>query len=148
MRGRIQPKDLEIGQRILAQRKLKKMTQTDLARKIGVTFQQVQKYENGTNRVGGGRLRAIATALGVAPSFLFGENVHHETDATFRMLKRSDSVRLIKAFDKAQGPQSAGRNPGCGRARGKQGMTGPDAELLVCGSEPRAAGTQREFWFL
>ena len=104
---RIQPQDLEIGQRIRDLRKLKKMTQTDLANKVGVTFQQVQKYENGFNRVGGGRLQAIATALGVAPSFLFGENGRDsfdpETDAMFRMLKRSDSVRLIKAFDKLQG---------------------------------------------
>jgi transcriptional regulator with XRE-family HTH domain len=107
MQSRIQPKDLEIGQRIRAQRKLKKMSQTDLANKIGVTFQQVQKYENGSNRVGGGRLHAIATALGVAPSFLFGESgggsFDYETDAMFRMLNRSDSVRLIKAFDKLKG---------------------------------------------
>jgi transcriptional regulator with XRE-family HTH domain len=103
IRRRIQPKDLEIGQRIRALRKLKNMTQTHLADKIGVRFQQVQKYENGTNRVGGARLQAIATALGVAPSFMFGEKLEHETDAMFRMLKRSESVRLIKAFDKLKG---------------------------------------------
>lgn len=99
--------DVEIGQRIRAQRKIKRLSQTELANKLGVTFQQVQKYENGTNRVAGGRLQLIAQALGVSIGFLFGDNgngrVDKETDANLRMIKRSDTVRLINAFDKLTG---------------------------------------------
>ncbi len=47
------------------------MSQTELARKIGVTFQQVQKYENGTNRVGAGRLFKIASVFKVPISAMF-----------------------------------------------------------------------------
>jgi transcriptional regulator with XRE-family HTH domain len=54
------------------------MSQTTLADKIGVTFQQVQKYEKGTNRVGSSRLQCIANALGLDPAALFGEQTHFE----------------------------------------------------------------------
>jgi len=48
------------------------MSQTELGKRIGVTFQQVQKYEKGANRVGAGRLTRIATVLEVAVSTFFG----------------------------------------------------------------------------
>jgi transcriptional regulator with XRE-family HTH domain len=50
------------------------MSQTTLADELGITFQQVQKYEKGANRVGSSRLVAIANALGMAPAALFGES--------------------------------------------------------------------------
>ena len=52
--------DVEVGQRIRARRMAKGMSQTELGEKIGVTFQQVQKYENGANRVSAGRSIQIA----------------------------------------------------------------------------------------
>jgi transcriptional regulator with XRE-family HTH domain len=55
--------DVAVGQRIRAFRKAAGISQTELADQIGVTFQQVQKYENGHNRVGAGRLTHIANAL-------------------------------------------------------------------------------------
>ena len=63
------PKDVEIGQRIRAQRLLCRLSQTELADAIGVTFQQVQKYEQGVNRVGAGRLARIAEVLSVPVAF-------------------------------------------------------------------------------
>jgi DNA-binding XRE family transcriptional regulator len=48
----IEPVDVEVGARIKERRKLLGLSQANLAEKIGVTFQQVQKYEKGTNRVG------------------------------------------------------------------------------------------------
>ena len=54
--------DLAVGQRIRSLRRDANLSQTELADQIGVTFQQVQKYENGKNRVGAGRLIAIARA--------------------------------------------------------------------------------------
>jgi transcriptional regulator with XRE-family HTH domain len=50
-------------------RKMRSMSQTELGKAVGLTFQQVQKYENGTNRIGAGRLQQIARALRVPISF-------------------------------------------------------------------------------
>jgi transcriptional regulator with XRE-family HTH domain len=47
------------------------MNQTELADAAGIAFQQVQKYENGTNRVGASRLQQFSEALGVPPSYFF-----------------------------------------------------------------------------
>jgi len=63
--------DTVVGQRIKARRQALKLTQTQLAEKIGVTFQQVQKYENGTNRVSAARLWNIAEAFEVPITFFF-----------------------------------------------------------------------------
>jgi transcriptional regulator with XRE-family HTH domain len=66
------PVDIEVGRRIRIQRMARGMSQTELGKRIGVTFQQVQKYEKGANRVGAGRLTRIATVLEVAVSTFFG----------------------------------------------------------------------------
>ena len=63
--------DLHVGHKIRDRRKELRLSQTDLGRKVGVSFQQVQKYENGTNRVGASRLAAIARALGVPVAYFF-----------------------------------------------------------------------------
>ncbi len=65
--------DVEVGQRIRLQRNVREMSQTTLADALGITFQQVQKYEKGTNRVGASRLSHIAQVLGVPVSFFFGD---------------------------------------------------------------------------
>ena len=64
--------DVEVGQRIRARRMAKGMSQTELGNLLGVTFQQVQKYEKGVNRVGAGRLVRVAESLDVSVSFFFG----------------------------------------------------------------------------
>ncbi len=65
------PADLVVGSNIRAVRLRKGMSQVVLAEHIGVTFQQVQKYENGQNRVSAGRLTQIAAALDVSVIGLF-----------------------------------------------------------------------------
>jgi transcriptional regulator with XRE-family HTH domain len=65
------PVDTLVGRNIRIIRQGRGTSQTELARKIGVTFQQVQKYENGTNRVGAGRLFKIASVFGVPISAMF-----------------------------------------------------------------------------
>src|SRR5215510_9331927 len=57
--------DALVGHNIRIQRHARRMSQTALAERLGVTFQQVQKYEGGVNRVGAGRLTRIAAVLGV-----------------------------------------------------------------------------------
>src|SRR5438105_13563521 len=62
----------EVVRRVRARRLECRLSQTDLADRIGVTFQQVQKYEKGVNRIGAGRLQRISEALEVPISFFFG----------------------------------------------------------------------------
>jgi len=69
------PIDVEVGRRIRAQRRLLGMSQSALAEKLGLTFQQVQKYEKGTNRVGASRLQRVADCLGVPISHFFDNSV-------------------------------------------------------------------------
>lgn len=65
------PIDVEVGGKIKAQRRLMEMSQEALASKLGVTFQQIQKYEKGTNRVSSSRLATIANVFGVPPAYFF-----------------------------------------------------------------------------
>ncbi len=65
------PVDLHIGARIRMRRMQLGLTQSDVARVLDLTFQQVQKYERGYNRVAGSRMKAIAARLGVEPGFFF-----------------------------------------------------------------------------
>ncbi|AMD58229.1 helix-turn-helix domain-containing protein [Rhizobium pusense] len=65
------PIDVHVGAQIRMRRKSLGMSQSALAGRLGITFQQVQKYEKGANRVGASRLQAIASILGVEVSSLF-----------------------------------------------------------------------------
>src|SRR5262245_50987419 len=76
-------------------------TQTELADELGLTFQQVQKYEKGTNRVGSGRLLKIATFLGVPVTALFkgsDEMADADKQSIFDQLARPHANRLLQAF--------------------------------------------------
>lgn len=63
--------DQYVGARVKMRRRLIGMSQERLAEQIGVAFQQVQKYEKGTNRIGASRLMKIAEVLGVPPAYFF-----------------------------------------------------------------------------
>ena len=63
--------DIHVGQKIRTRRNLLGLSQTELAGAAGITFQQIQKYEKGDNRVGAGRLQQFSEALGVPPSYFF-----------------------------------------------------------------------------
>lgn len=65
------PIDRHVGSRVRMQRILMKMSQEKLGDALGLTFQQVQKYEKGTNRIGASRLQQISKTLNVPPSFFF-----------------------------------------------------------------------------
>jgi len=98
---RAQKIDHVIGRNIRIHRLAKKMSQTELGDHLGVSFQQVQKYENGTNRVGSGRLYQIAATLDVHVGTLFkgGERAEKAGDSgLLDLLAEPQSVRLIRAF--------------------------------------------------
>ncbi|MBY5551290.1 helix-turn-helix transcriptional regulator [Rhizobium leguminosarum] len=67
----VHPVDVHVGKRILLARHARRMTQQDLARQLGMTFQQVQKYEKGKNRVSASVLYEIMQTLDVPASYFF-----------------------------------------------------------------------------
>jgi transcriptional regulator with XRE-family HTH domain len=89
-----------VGARIRVLRIHNKISQTDLAEQIGVTFQQVQKYEKGANRIGASRLSRIAHVLGVSVGELFETSGHKADDASspFRLLAEPGALRVLKAY--------------------------------------------------
>jgi len=97
-------RDTEVGRRVRTQRLTKGMSQTELGTKIGVTFQQVQKYENGVNRIGAGRLSRIAEVLEVPVTYFFPDDstassgpVHHD-DSPFALLSTAGAIQLVRAY--------------------------------------------------
>jgi transcriptional regulator with XRE-family HTH domain len=67
------PTDIHVGSRIRMRRNMLGMSQEKLGEHLGITFQQIQKYEKGTNRVGASRLQAIASILEAPVSFFFAD---------------------------------------------------------------------------
>jgi transcriptional regulator with XRE-family HTH domain len=94
--------DVDIGQRIRARRMAQGMSQTELGDLLGVTFQQVQKYEKGVNRVGAGRLVRVGEALDVPVSFFFGatDTGSEDTRAILGFLDSAYALRLLRAFSR------------------------------------------------
>jgi transcriptional regulator with XRE-family HTH domain len=103
--------DKHVGSRVRMRRMMLDMSQTELGNDIGLTFQQVQKYEKGTNRIGAGRLHEIARILQVPISFFFegsprepGAGARREGEApplptyVTDFLATSDGLALTKAF--------------------------------------------------
>ena len=101
------PLDVMVGARIRIFRTHCGMSQSDLADKIGVAFQQVQKYEKGTNRVGASRLSRIAAVLGVSIGELFESSGDKPADSKspFRLLAGRDALRVLTAFSRMSDPR-------------------------------------------
>jgi transcriptional regulator with XRE-family HTH domain len=72
--------DKHVGARVRMRRMMLNMSQSDLGEALGVTFQQVQKYEKGTNRVSASRLQRMAQVLQVPVPFFFEGLAHMESD--------------------------------------------------------------------
>ena len=110
------PIDKYVGLRIRMQRLLMQMSQQKLAGSLGLTFQQVQKYEKGTNRVGASRLQHIASILRVPVAFFFegapagpGEKRASPAapvpDYVSGFLATTDGLALLKAFTRVDDPK-------------------------------------------
>lgn len=90
--------DLELGKRIRLRRVEQGISQSGLGDQLGVSFQQVQKYEKGVNRVGAARLQQIATALDVPVTFFYdGDGKAREVESLL-FLDSSFSLRLLRAY--------------------------------------------------
>jgi transcriptional regulator with XRE-family HTH domain len=91
--------DGEIGRRIRIRRLEVRMSQSSLGEALDLTFQQVQKYEKGSNRVSAGRLQRIAEILDVPVTFFFNDMGKSGGSQLSTLLDSSYSVRMLKALN-------------------------------------------------
>ncbi len=107
------PTDIYVGSRIRMRRKMLGLSQEKLGERLGITFQQIQKYEKGTNRVGASRLQAMSDALEVPVAYFFPESSPEtaggmkEESATYMMefLSTSEGLDLTRAFTRILNPK-------------------------------------------
>ncbi len=119
------PTDRYVGARVRMRRLMLGMSQTALGNSLGVTFQQVQKYEKGTNRIGASRLQQISGSLQVPVAFFFEElpipkaqaSAHAGAQASAQanaglspnlisaVLATSDGLALVEGFARIKSPK-------------------------------------------
>lgn len=94
------PIDVSVGARIRLARKTQGLSQQALAEAVGITFQQIQKYERGANRVSASMLVKIAQTLGTPVAELFGANdgVRGLTDQLAELLGEPGALDLLRAY--------------------------------------------------
>ena len=104
------PIDVHVGRRVKMRRMLIGMSQEKLGEQLGLTFQQVQKYEKGANRIGASRLWDLSRILDVPVRFFFegarpetgrpaeGFTEDQQPDYVLDFVQSSEGVQLIKAF--------------------------------------------------
>ncbi|MBN9023793.1 MAG: helix-turn-helix transcriptional regulator [Rhizobiales bacterium] len=113
------PIDIHVGSRVRLRRMMLGMSQEKLGENLGITFQQIQKYEKGTNRIGASRLQHIARVLTVPVSFFFEDapgaapaepgvaGMAERPSASYVVdfLSSSEGVQLNKAFIRIKDPK-------------------------------------------
>ncbi len=111
------PIDIHVGSRIRLRRTMLGMSQEKLGDSLGITFQQIQKYEKGTNRVGASRLQNISSILNVPVSFFFedapgdpstgqpGMSEASSSNYVVDFLSSSEGLQLNRAFVKIEDPK-------------------------------------------
>ena len=109
------PVDIHVGKRVKLRRNILHITQQQLAKMLGLAFQQIQKYEKGGNRISASRLWDISKVLGVPVGFFY-EEIDAETDAqsprpknddeeylrelTNDPMQREETLKLVRAYYK------------------------------------------------
>ncbi|MCB1420019.1 MAG: helix-turn-helix transcriptional regulator [Notoacmeibacter sp.] len=99
------PIDIHVGSRVRLRRNMLGMSQEKLGEALGITFQQIQKYEKGTNRVGASRLQAIASVLQVPVSFFFEDAPGHDAVAAGGLAEDSSTSYVVDFLNSAEGLQ-------------------------------------------
>lgn len=106
------PIDIHVGSRVRLRRMMTNMSQEKLGEHLGITFQQIQKYEKGTNRIGASRLQSISSVLQVPVSFFFdgapgpsgapNPSGLEENSSTYMVefLSSPEGLQLNKAFSR------------------------------------------------
>ena len=110
------PIDLHVGNRVRMRRMMLSLSQEKLGEALGITFQQIQKYEKGINRIGAGRLQNISQILDVPISYFYEDAPENDsqinmaegfaetsnTSYVSELLTTSDGLELTRAFLKIQ----------------------------------------------
>lgn len=111
------PIDIHVGSRLRLRRNMLGISQEKLGEGLGITFQQIQKYEKGTNRVGASRLQAISSILSVPVAFFFedapsGDGVapkglaeDHSGIYVADFMSSTEGLQLNRAFAKIGDPK-------------------------------------------
>ena len=111
------PIDVHVGSRVRLRRTMLSMSQEKLGESLGITFQQIQKYEKGANRIGASRLQEIANVLNTPVSFFFedapstkrgggaGFAESESTNYVVDFLSSSEGLQLNRAFVKIKDPK-------------------------------------------
>lgn len=109
------PIDVHVGSRVRLRRMMLGMSQEKLGEQLGITFQQIQKYEKGTNRIGASRLQHISTVLTVPVSFFFEDAPgtpdeqpgmsERGPDFVVDFLSSAEGIQLNKAFVRIRDPK-------------------------------------------
>ncbi|MEH6545230.1 MAG: helix-turn-helix transcriptional regulator [Sneathiella sp.] len=105
------PVDAHVGSRVRLRRTLLGLSQQKLGQNLGLTFQQIQKYERGTNRIGASRLYELSEILDVPPSFFFDEMPKEslalggglaDPEKTFehQYMSKRETLELVRAYYK------------------------------------------------
>lgn len=97
------PIDIHVGAKVRTRRSLLGMSQERLAAALGITFQQVQKYETGTNRMGASRLYNISRVLGVPVAYFFdGMALAASGAASLQVAEKSNSNDLTTLLERKE----------------------------------------------
>jgi len=106
-----EPRDQEIAKRLRALRQQHGWSQAELGAVLGITAQQVQKYERAVNRITAGRLARIAETFGVPTAFFYVDDEEHrsmpETNSAvlaFDLLRTHGALRLVRAYSRISDP--------------------------------------------
>lgn len=118
------PVDIHVGARMRVRRNLLGLSQEQLGKALGLTFQQVQKYERGTNRMGASRLHQIANILSVSVTYFFDEFNQDNAQPGFAeseqsaldgtpasnqnngdLLQRRETLELVRAYYRINDPK-------------------------------------------
>ncbi|MEQ8440613.1 MAG: helix-turn-helix transcriptional regulator [Alphaproteobacteria bacterium] len=94
------PVDVHVGRRVREARAARGLSQEKLGNVLGISFQQVQKYEKGTNRIGSSRLWAIANALEVPITFFF-DGMEYDVEVNEKFLPRR-TIRMAQQIDQIE----------------------------------------------
>ena len=99
------PIDIQVGLRLRLFRKSRGLSQSTLGKHLGISFQQVQKYENGTNRVTPSRLHMISAVLDTPVSRFFDQDTECLQDTASPVLPSKDVVDLVEAYIRLTDPK-------------------------------------------
>ncbi len=118
-KGRSTPIDAHVGSRVRQRRMILGMNQEMLGKAVGITFQQIQKYERGINRIGAGRLFTLSKVLSVPISFFFEDMPRalaaagakargfSDTSVTFEadLMDSRETAEMIRAYYRIEDPK-------------------------------------------